>query len=335
MHMVLHTFSTTSVEKVQGPRKGRLFVLSIILFYEGPGFGPKTLELFWSDFLKCQTLTGQLLSDLFNPHGKVVGSLAQSVFGIDVEMAGEVDYGEKDIPDGLFLGSLVRLLQSYFQSGEFCVDASRRSVIGEKIKSGAARFSLQFGGPHQGGEGLGDTVKKGTGCIAGRFFLVFDPVPLAVEGRKVPFRCVGKDMGVTPYEFVGYGVGHIADIEFPTLLEEPGEENDLQQQVSKFLPDGLRLSVVNSLQHLVGLFHEVLAEGFRCLFGVPGAPLRRAQGRHDANQAHEGLTNVAHCQFFLCWRLNRFPRIFYSRSQLNARPGRVEMQINRLQTCRK
>ena len=80
---------------------------------------------------------------------------------------------------------------------------------------------------------------------------------------------------------------HVGELKVSGLPGDVGVEGHLHQQVAKFVGQQLGVSLVDGLQHLVGLFHQVAFQRLMGLLPVPGTPARGTQARHDVDQGLE------------------------------------------------
>jgi hypothetical protein len=76
----------------------------------------------------------------------------------------------------------------------------------------------------------------------------------------------------------------VVDVEVTRLGGDLGVEDDLQQDVAKLVGEPVHVAGLDGGDRLVRLLHEVAAQGQMRLLQVPGAALRAAQDRHDANE---------------------------------------------------
>lgn len=103
-------------------------------------------------------------------------------------------------------------------------------------------------------------------------------------------------MRVAADELVDEGGGHVVDGErAPVLLVVPGGrcavlgdtgvEDDLEQHVAEFFPQGVAVALLDGLDEFERLLHGVLGEPFVGLPGRPGALL--ADAVHDLDEVDE------------------------------------------------
>ena len=54
---------------------------------------------------------------------------------------------------------------------------------------------------------------------------------------------------------------HVADREFFFLLGQPGQKNNLQQQIAQFFLDFFILAAVNGFNQFMGFFQDIFLQG--------------------------------------------------------------------------
>jgi hypothetical protein len=99
-------------------------------------------------------------------------------------------------------------------------------------------------------------------------------------------------------DLVGDGSRHVRQAELGQLPRQLGVEDDLEQEVPQLLaqgaPGAALAQAVHLVQDLVGLLHEVRAEGADVLRAVPGAAPLGAQCAHDLLQPLHGVSGASH-----------------------------------------
>ena len=76
---------------------------------------------------------------------------------------------------------------------------------------------------------------------------------------------------------------HVNDGEVPGLIAHLRIEQHLQQQIAQFLAQVVPVLALDRVQHLVGLFQGVFADGGKALLAVPGTATGSAQPCHDCH----------------------------------------------------
>ena len=83
----------------------------------------------------------------------------------------------------------------------------------------------------------------------------------------------------------GDRLDHVAEIERALLLRHTGVEDDLQQQIAKFVLKVGKIVARNGIRDLVGFFERIGCDGREVLLQIPrAAGLGRPQCRHDFDQ---------------------------------------------------
>ena len=135
-------------------------------------------------------------------------------------------------------------------------------------------------------EGKRQIIEKG--CPSGIFtFRFFDRAP-----KFYDFFCIsglnrlsiamggGKDMGMPSDQLFSKCMGNVSKAKFSPLFGNPGEKDDLEQEIAELLLQGLRSPGLDGLKHLIGLFDQESLKGLLRLFSVPGAPRGTPQRGH-------------------------------------------------------
>src|SRR6185503_7851181 len=81
---------------------------------------------------------------------------------------------------------------------------------------------------------------------------------------------VGEDVGMAPRHLLGDAARDVANREFAALREDPGEKDDLEQEIAELLAQGRGLAVVDRVDDLMRLLEQVAAQVLGCLLPVPG-----------------------------------------------------------------
>jgi leader peptidase (prepilin peptidase)/N-methyltransferase len=100
---------------------------------------------------------------------------------------------------------------------------------------------------------------------------------------------VPKDVRVTADELAIQSFDYLGDGELVGFGGHLCIEEHLQQQVAELFAQVCGVVALDRVQHFVGLFQRVFADGPGCLFAIPGATVRSAQAGHDGDGLCEQL----------------------------------------------
>lgn len=87
-------------------------------------------------------------------------------------------------------------------------------------------------------------------------------------------------------------IDHIGDGEVSLVCGHLRIEEHLQQQVAEFFGEMRKIAALDGVEHLVGFFERVLANGVEALLAIPRAAAGRAQARHNGSRFEEKLTRA-------------------------------------------
>ena len=194
---------------------------------------------------------GQPILDPGEAAGELLIGGAQSGFGIDVQVAGEVGHDEKEIADllgqvgvGEGVAGLDHLAGLFDQLVEDLIG-------GGPVKADAGGAVLEFQSAGQGGKGSGDAVKGAGGPTL--FRLRGFPVAGLLRSRLVA-GLVAKDMGVAGDHLVADRGDDIGEGEMARLGCHLRLVDGLEEKVAKLslqLAPGLALDGVCDLMRLL------------------------------------------------------------------------------------
>src|SRR5262245_2086228 len=85
-------------------------------------------------------------------------------------------------------------------------------------------------------------------------------------------------------QFVGNRLRYIINSKDVSFSHQLRMKDNLQQQVTKFLLEGMQVLSFEGFQHLAGLFNQVGFESIGGLLAVPRAAGGTAQGSHNLDQ---------------------------------------------------
>ena len=92
---------------------------------------------------------------------------------------------------------------------------------------------------------------------------------------------------MAPDELAVEVIEHVGDGEVAIVGGHLRVEENLQQQVAELLGKVRKVTALDGVEDLVGLFERVFANGVEGLFAVPGASAGCAQAGHDGHRLLE------------------------------------------------
>src|SRR5581483_8090157 len=147
--------------------------------------------------------------------------------------------------------------------------AGRRPRLGGGRQARRGRAALQLARVEQGGEVLGDVLERVAGSPP--LLLALDPVPVAEHLAGRARLGVAEDVGVAADQLRDHGLGHLAEAAGAALLEQEGEEEDLEEHVAQLVEELRVVARSGRVGQLVRLFHRVGDDRALVLLAVPGA----------------------------------------------------------------
>jgi len=109
-------------------------------------------------------------------------------------------------------------------------------------------------------------------------------VPAAENLGGVAQFFPAKDVGMPADELFGQLASHGLKIKGSALPGQLGVEEDMQQDVSQFLFEGMVIALVDGFEKLIDLLQNHGPKGAVGLFPVPRAAPGSAQAGHDAGE---------------------------------------------------
>ncbi len=91
-------------------------------------------------------------------------------------------------------------------------------------------------------------------------------------------------MRVAANQLVADGAGNALEVELPRLAGHLRMKHHLEQQISQFILEMLRVAALDGIRHLVGLLDGVRRNAGKGLLPIPGAAVGGSQPRHDGEQ---------------------------------------------------
>jgi len=176
---------------------------------------------------------------------------------------------------------IVLLLGAGTDYGLFLVFRVREAIQAGRDPREAVAYSLA-----RVGESI--SASAGTVILALLTLLFFDLFPVRHYLRRtVHASPIGEHMGMSANQFGIQVFNHVCQLKMAHFPRYLGIKQDLQQQISQLILQPLPVFALNGVQHLIGLFQRVTADGIEGLLTVPGTSARCAQLRHDANSSRK------------------------------------------------
>ena len=207
---------------------------------------------------------------------------AQRRFGIDVEMAREVDHGKQEVADFAAKRLGVAGVDLRLDLIDLLPDLGEHGARVVPVEADLGRLLLQLQRTRQRGQGdrhAGKRALRRSGVrpacarasARSRFSsaLIRPHSALTSSGDQV--ARVAENMRMTADQFGRDRLDHAAEIEQPCLLGHPRMEHDLQQQVAELLAQIVRIAALDRVGDFVGLFKRVGSDGREGLLEVPRA----------------------------------------------------------------
>ncbi len=117
-------------------------------------------------------------------------------------------------------------------------------------------------------------------------FRAFDLLPAGQHFGAVFSAGIAKDVRVAAFQLIADGGTDIVEIKAPFFLGHLRVKHHLEQQVTQFAAQIVKIFPGDSVQHFVGLFQGVGGDSGESLLFVPRtAGFRVAQALHNAEQA--------------------------------------------------
>lgn len=248
---------------------------------------PEGVHFVGRGILDAAALGGESGLDGLEAGDELAGGGGESGLAVDLELAGEVDDGEKEVAELL-------LDVAGFAGGEglaefryLLLDLIKDGVGGLPVEADAGGLPLSILRAQEGGLAGAETVHYG-GAV---FFLgALDLLPLEEHLGAVGGGFVAKDVGVAANElFADLGDDFVEGkgVAFPRHL---GVHDDVEQDVAQLLAEVGVVGLVNGLDDLVTLLDEGGAEAGVGLLAVPRAAIGSAETGDDVAEAGD----VAH-----------------------------------------
>src|SRR5215208_559652 len=287
--------STTSTSTVGLPRESRiwracsvsiLLTVSRLLVQAGARVvrdlvvGPEIVPV---RALGC----GQALGAL-DPAAEAVGGRAQRKLGIDPELAREVDRGEQHVAD------LVERLLARARVAQL-VELAGHRVVGDvvEVEARRRRAALDLARVQRTRQVLGHLAED-AGLPA--HLRLLDLVPVAQDLARALRFDGPEDVRVPAHELRVDVRGDVAQRPLSALLEQQGEEVDLEEDVAELVEQLGVIARVRRRGQLVGLLDGVRDDRALVLLAVPRALLAQAprEGVEAPQRLDDLLGRLAH-----------------------------------------
>src|ERR1043166_2161002 len=128
---------------------------------------------------------------------------------------------------------------------------------------------------------------RGAGVPGAVLFGLFDLLPLRPDGIDGFGFGVAKDVRVAADELLDDVPGDFFKIKRAAFARELAMEDDLQEQVAKFLQHFVIVSGLDGVNQFVNLLDGMEAQAHMILLPVPRTTRRRAQPGHDAQKVFD------------------------------------------------
>ena len=101
-----------------------------------------------------------------------------------------------------------------------------------------------------------------------------DPLPVRPYLVHILDVNVPKYMGMPPDQFIRNAAGDFLEVKCPAFPGQLAMENNLQEQIAKFLFQFMVVAGFDGVEHLIDLFDRMPTQRHVVLLAVPGAALR-------------------------------------------------------------
>ena len=205
---------------------------------------------------------------------EALGGRPQGELGVDAELAGDVDRGEQDVADlveaGLAVGAPARARSSSSRT------AWAGRVDAREVEAGRARPAAGPCARTRGPGGSRAGRRRGASRPSCR---ALDLVPVAADLAGVRGLGVAEHVRVAADQLLGAVVGDRGQGSGAALLEQQGEEVDLEEDVAELVEQLRVVARVGRVGELVGLLDGVRDDRALVLLAVPRALAAQAPGQ--------------------------------------------------------
>ena len=119
-------------------------------------------------------------------------------------------------------------------------------------------------------------------------FRALDFFPVSPDLIDVFDFYIAKHMRMAANQLVGDVPGDVLEIERAAFLRQLTMENDLQQQIAKFLFQLVIVTGFDRVEQFIDFLHRVPPQRAMILLAIPRAAFGRTQLRHDIEQIVDG-----------------------------------------------
>src|SRR4051794_9265566 len=189
----------------------------------------------------------------------------QRELGIDLQLSGDVDGGEEDVAHlverrlAIAAGDLAELL-------ELGLDG----VVGHlrEVEAGGRGAALHLPGVERSGEVLGDLAEDPRRTAG---LPLLDPVPVREHLSRIGRLGLPEHVRVAPDELLAAVLGNVGQRAGAALLEQEGEEVDLEEDVAELVEELRVVIAVRRVSEFVRLLDGVRDDRALVLLAVPRA----------------------------------------------------------------
>ena len=211
------------------------------------------------------------------PCGKSSSGVTASGLCIDSAVPGEVDQGKKNISQFPGKGRPATLGLDQFPQLFPNLGGDTAGRV-RPVKTDPCGPFLQVLGEEKGGEMMGDPVQ---GAFPAGFFLLLELMPSLENLGGSGNPLFAKHVGVSANQFFRKFPGDGFQVEGSALFGQLGMENDMEQDIPEFLPEGVVVPFIDRLEEFVDLFQNHGAERSMGLLSVPRAAFRATKASDD------------------------------------------------------
>jgi len=149
------------------------------------------------------------------------------------------------------------------------------------VETDAARFDLQALSAQQGRQVARHAVERGARPPIAPGLVALDSLPLGERLPGIRDDAVAEHVRVSARHLVDQTFEHVRRGELTRLARHLAVEDDLEEQITEFLHEVIRILFVDGVQDLVGFLDQVGFQRGAGLFAIPGASTLAAQPGHQ------------------------------------------------------
>ena len=208
--------------------------------------------------------------------------------GVEVQFAGEIDHGEKQITEFILDGGDGRKKiggrggERGAQLGDFLVELGKDRLDIRPVEADAGGLLLRLLRVQERGQTARQAVERARRRVA--FFRALDFLPALKHGGAVGAVVGGKNVRMPAHELGRDFARDIVESEAPLFGGELRVKDRLEQQVAEFLAEVGVVAVVDRGDDLVRLLQQRRAQRSVGLLAIPRAAAGSAQLGHDVGE---------------------------------------------------